>query len=110
MNNKTLFQTAQEKATRIPHDFDPSVIVQLHEEPEPDYIDNFPCSFGDPESILIALEELESDLTLECIEQQLCIQNNTGRNYFDQIAPTTTNIQDKDKSPMAQACHEWRYV
>ena len=58
---KTLFQTAQERPARIPHNFDPSVIFALHEEPEPDYIETFACSSGlDPESILIALEELGS--------------------------------------------------
>ena len=93
----TKFQTAQERPARIPHDFDPSVIVQLHDDPNTDATELIACSAGSPEDILIALEELEQDLTLECIENQIRAQNNTGRHYFDQIAPTTTNLSFMDR-------------
>tara|TARA_Y100000592_G_scaffold100237_1_gene179334 strand:- start:1548 stop:1844 length:297 start_codon:yes stop_codon:yes gene_type:complete len=95
------FQTAQERTTRIPHDFDPSAIFQLHDDPITDVTELIVDSFGDPESILIALEELAQESYLD--------QEDT-RYSLEQMAPTTTNIQDKDKSPMARACHEWRHV
>ena len=107
----TKFQTAQERHPRNVWSYDPSVIFALHEDPITDVTELIACSSGSPEDILIALEELAQDNDLlDCIEQQLATSNNTGRHYFDQIAPTSTNIQDKDKSPMARACHEWRHV
>jgi len=97
----TKYQTAKERGIRGPHDFDPSVIFALHEEPEPDYIDTFACSSGSPEDILIALEELAQESYLDP-EDTRC--------SLEQMAPTTTNIEDYAKSPMARACHEWRYL
>ncbi len=97
----TKYQTAQERGPRIPHDFDPSVIFALHEEPVTDVTELIACSSGSPEDILIALEELA---------QESYLDQEDVRYSLEQMAPTTTNIQDKDKSPMAQACHEWRHV
>ena len=66
----TKFQTAQENpySTKQPmdaprwgsaapvqgyHDYDGSAIVQLHDDPEPDYMDTFASSSIDPETALI---------------------------------------------------------
>ena len=87
---KTLFQTAQERPARIPHDFDPSVIFALHEEPEPDYIDTFACSSGSPEDILIALEELA---------QESYLAPEDTRYSLEQMAPTTTNLPKTPNTP-----------
>ena len=100
----TKYQTAQERHPRNVWSYDPSAIHQLHDEPITDVTELIPCSSGDPEAILIALEELEQDLTLECIEQQLATSNNTGRHYFDQIAPTTTNLSDNDRIGKVAFC------
>ena len=83
----TKFQTAQERGPRIPHDFDPSVIFQLHDDPITDVTELIACSSGSPEDILIALEELAQESYLD--------QEDT-RYSLEQMAPTTTNIQDKD--------------
>ena len=97
----TKFQTAQERHPRNVWSYDPSVIFALHEEPDTDITELIACSSGSPEDILIALEELAQESYLD--------QEDT-RYSLEQMAPTTTNIQDKDKSPMARACHEWRHV
>tara|TARA_B100000287_G_C20360371_1_gene673551 strand:- start:215 stop:571 length:357 start_codon:yes stop_codon:yes gene_type:complete len=100
----TLFQTAQERHPRNVWSHDPSVIFPLHEEPEPDYIETIACSSGSPEDVLIALEELEKGLVLECIEQQLATSNNTGWRFFEEIAPTTTNLKDTDRIGKVAFC------
>ena len=97
----TKFQTAQERGPRIPHDYDLFAIHQLHDDPITDVTELIACSSGSPEDILIALESLAEESYLD--------QEDT-RYSLEQMAPTTTNIQDKDKSPMARACHEWRHV
>jgi len=97
----TKFQTAQERHPRNVWSYDPSVIFALHEDPITDVTELIACSSGSPEDILIALEELAQESYLD--------QEDT-RYSLEQMAPTTTNIQDKDKSPMARACHEWRHV
>ena len=103
----TKFQTAQENpyspnnptdhASWCPNaprrgyfDFDPSAIVQLHEEPEPDYIDTFASSAIDPETALLLKEEYGGDNSempaYEYIEEAL-----------DNTAPTTCNIKDSHR-------------
>tara|TARA_X000001388_G_scaffold76960_1_gene75837 strand:+ start:142 stop:438 length:297 start_codon:yes stop_codon:yes gene_type:complete len=97
----TKFQTAQERPARTIHDYDLFAIVQLHEDPVTDVTELIACSSGSPEDILIALESLREESYLDEYE---------SRYSLEQMAPTTTNIKDKDKSPMARACHEWRHV
>jgi len=97
----TKFQTAQERHPRNVWSYDPSAIHQLHDDPITDVTELIACSSGSPEDILIALEELAQESYLDP-EDTRC--------SLEQMAPTTTNIQDKDKSPMARACHEWRHV
>ena len=101
---KTLFQTAQENPyspnNPVEHaswspsaprrgyfEFDPSVIVQLHAEPEPDYIDTFASSSIDPETALLLKEEYGGDNSempaYEYIEEAL-----------ENTAPTTNNIKE----------------
>jgi len=95
MNNKTLFQTAQERPDRIPHDYDPSVIIQLHEEPDTDITELIACSSGSPEDILIALEELA---------QELYFDQEDTRYSLEQMAPTTTNLSDNDRIGKVAFC------
>ena len=97
----TKFQTAQERGPRIPHDYDLFAIHQLHDDPIADVTELIASGFGSPEDILIALEELAQDSYLDQEETRLSLE---------QMAPTTTNIEDYAKSPMARACHEWRHV
>ncbi len=97
----TKFQTAQERPARTIHDYDLFAIHQLHDDPIADVTELIACSSGSPEDILIALEELA---------QESYLDPEDTRYSLEQMAPTTTNIQDKDKSPMARACHEWRHV
>ena len=89
----TKFQTAQENPyngfpspntpARGYHDFDGSAIVQLHEEPEPDYIDTFASSSIDPETALIMKEELRYEMpAYECVERAI-----------NESEPTTANIE-----------------
>ena len=89
----TKFQTAQENPysgfpspntpVRGYHDYDGSAIVQLHDEPEPDYIDTFASSSIDPETALIMQEELRYEMpAYECVERAI-----------NESAPTTANIE-----------------
>lgn len=79
----TKFQTAQEKSPRSPHTFDPSLIHQLHDDPEPFEIDTVASHSATPEELLLIKEAL----------QEL---NATERfNQFFEIAPTTTNIEER---------------
>jgi hypothetical protein len=90
MKKDTLFQTAQERPVRIPHDFDLAAIIQLHEEPEPDYMDTFSSSSIDPETALLLKEEYGGDNSempaYEYIEEAL-----------ENTAPTTCNIKDRHR-------------
>ncbi len=89
----TKYQTAQENpyngfptpntAPRGYHDYDGSAIVQLHEEPEPDYIDTFASSSIDPETALIMKEELRYEMpAYECVERAI-----------NESEPTTNNVE-----------------
>jgi hypothetical protein len=96
----TKFQTAQENpyspnypadhaswGSNMPRrgyfDFDVAAIVQLHEEPEPDYIDTFASSSIDPETALIMKEELRYEMpAYECVERAI-----------NESEPTTNNIE-----------------
>ena len=58
----TKFQTAQPNVSSHGYlDFDLTAIIQLHEEPEPDYIDTFASSSIDPETALLLKEEFGGD-------------------------------------------------
>ncbi len=86
----TLFQTAQEREPRNLWSYDPSAIIQLHDDPEPDYIDTFESSSIDPETALLLKEEYGGDNSempaYEYIEEAL-----------DNTAPTTCNINDRHR-------------
>ena len=81
----TKFQTAQDKTPRSPHTFDPSLIHQLHDDPEPDNMDTFASSSIDPETALIMKEELDDEMpSYVGIEEAL-----------EDTAPTTCNIEER---------------
>ena len=87
----TKFQTAQENPykgfpspntpVRGYHDYDGSAIVQLHDDPEPDYIDTFASSSIDPETALIMKEELRYEMpAYECVERAINESEHTTSN------------------------------
>ena len=86
----TLFQTALDRESRKLWNHDPSVIIQLHDDPEPDYIDTFASGSIDPETALLLKEEYGGDNSempaYEYIEDAL-----------DNTAPTTCNINDRHR-------------
>ncbi len=77
----TIYQTAQEKRPRSEHTFDPSLIHQLHDDPEPSIEDTLLSYSANPEELLLLKEELEQELW----------------ERLEEIAPTTSNLSESDR-------------
>ena len=88
MSKNILFQTALDREPRNVWNHDPSAIVQLHADPEPDYMDTFASGSIDPETALLLKEEYGGDNSempaYEYIEEAL-----------ENTAPTTENIRNR---------------
>lgn len=77
----TIYQTAQERETPIPHSYDPFAIHQLHDDPEPSIEDALLSYSANPEELLLLKEELEQELW----------------ERLEEIAPTTSNLSESDR-------------
>ena len=92
----TLFQSADRQPLSPNHYHNPSLIEQLHDDPEPFEQDTFASYSANPEEILMAKEALLneycwSDQISEYMAQEL---NEDADYHFESIAPTTTNLKE----------------
>ena len=92
----TLFQSADRQPLNLDHYHNPSLIEQLHDDPEPFEQDTFVSYSANPEEILMAKEALLneycwSDQISEYMAQEL---NEDADCLFEEVAPTTTNLVD----------------
>jgi len=91
----TLFQSADRQPLNHNHYHNPSLIEQLHDDPEPFEQDTLPSYSANPEEILMAKEALLHEYTWNdhissFFEQEI---NEEADGIFEAIAPTTTNLK-----------------
>ena len=92
----TLFQSADRQPLNPNHFHNPSVIDQLHDDPEPFEQDTFASYSANPEEILMAKEALLNEYSWSAhigdgFAQEL---NEEADCLFEEVAPTTTNLVD----------------
>jgi hypothetical protein len=97
----TLFQSADRQPLNHNHYYNPSLIEQLHDDPEPSAEDSIASYSANPEEILMAKEALLNGHSLSSLtDGHFAHELNEDADYhFYAIAPTTTNLKERNNNP-----------